>query len=330
MKKLMLLAAVAAGLMVFGAGPAGAATNCAFTTKGATMTLTASCNTDETIVIPNGMTLDGKNRTITATDPASGHFVGAVVRNGGAVANVKNLVIDGNFTVNACDAGNDRLRGIMFEGASGSITKNTVLGITQPSSGCQEGNAIEVRNAPFDGTHPNTQTVDVSKNTVADWQKTGILANGDVNVSMTDNSISASADGPSYLAANSIQLGFGAIGDIEHNTLEGNQWCGASDDVATGILLYDSGAATVSHNTITGNSDVGIYVGSDNAVVDHNKVTDEGADCNQHGYDIGIGNYGSDLPGDPTTNNVDHNTVSGFDTPFEGPVGSHNKVKPSA
>src|SRR3954447_17926006 len=115
MKKLMLLAAAAAGLMVVGAGPAGAATNCAFTTKGTTMTLNANCTTDATILVPNGVTLDGKNRTITAVDPVAGHFVGAVVKNAGAVANVKNLVIDGNFTVDACDGGNDRLRGIMFD-----------------------------------------------------------------------------------------------------------------------------------------------------------------------------------------------------------------------
>ena len=79
-------------------------------------------------------------------------------------------------------------------------------------------------------------------------------------------------------------------------------------------------------NDIGGNSDIGIYIGSDNATVVQNNVTDDNsiADCNQHGYDIGIGNYGSDLPGDPNTNTVDHNTVTGFDTQYDGPVGVHN------
>jgi parallel beta-helix repeat protein len=174
-----------------------------------------------------------------------------------------------------------------------------------------------------------TQTVSVDHNTVTGFMKTGILANCDVNVSIDHNSIGASAN-QAALAANSIQLGFGATGSIDHNDLDGNQWCGASDDVATGILLYDSGPAQVSENKIGGNSDVGIYDGSGNTTVDHNKVTDTGADCNSHGYDIGIGNYGSDDgTGDATTNDVNHNTVSGFDTPYDGPVGSHNKVKPA-
>jgi parallel beta-helix repeat protein len=247
-------------------------------------------------------------------------------KNGGSVANVKNLNIVGNFNVDACDAGADRLRGIMFDGASGSITKNTVSDVTQPNSGCQEGNSIEVRN--FDS--PGTKSVEVSKNVITDWMKTGIVANGDVDVKISDNEIGPSAN-VGHLAANGIQLGFGARGTIDHNDVAGSQWCGASDDVATGILLYENGPAIVEHNTISSNSDVGIYVGGDNTVVQHNKVVDEGVDCNVNGYDIGIGNYGDDqLGGDPTTNTVDHNTVSGFDTPFDGPVGTHNKVKPSA
>lgn len=50
------------------------------------------------------------------------------------------------------------------------------------------------------------------------------------------------------------------------------------------------------------------------------------ADCNTHGYDIGIGNYGL---ADPTTNDVNHNNVRNFDTPYDGPVGGHNKGKPA-
>jgi len=326
MKKLLALAAVAAGIAGLQAGTALSSNNCSFTVKGPTMSLNADCTTTTTILVPNGVTLDGKNHTINAFDPAGDHFKGAVVQAGGTWAAVQNLTIAGHFTQDVCDAGGDRLRGILFDGASGTITHDTVTGITQPSSGCQEGNAIEVRNAPFDGTHPATKMVKVDHNSVSTWQKTGILANGDVAVSIDHNTIGASADQPNEIAGNSIQLGFGATGSIDHNTITGNQWCGASDDAATGILLYDSGQANVNHNDIGGNSDIGIYIGSDNATVDHNNVTDDNsiADCNTHGYDIGIGNYGSDLPGDPTTNTVEHNTVTGFDTQYEGPVGSHN------
>src|SRR3712207_8069880 len=46
------------------------------------------CMTDTSIVIPNGYTLDGGGHTITAVDPVGGHFVGGVIQNGGATANV--------------------------------------------------------------------------------------------------------------------------------------------------------------------------------------------------------------------------------------------------
>jgi hypothetical protein len=199
-----------------------------------------------------------------------------------------------------------------------------VINVTQVGSGCQEGNSIEARNC--DGA-PHTN-VKIDHNTVSGWMKTGILANCDVTASIDHNSISSSAN-QQWLAANSIQLGFGAEGSIDHNDLAGNQWCGTSDDTAaTGILLFENGPATVDHNKIGGNSDVGIYAGGDNTEVAHNEVSDDPsiADCNAFGYDIGIGNYGST---DPTTNDVTHNTVSGFDTPFDGPFGAHNKVKPS-
>jgi hypothetical protein len=321
LKKFLLLAAVVAGVAALQAGAASSANNCTFTTKGTTMSLNGNCTTDSTLLVPNGYTLDGKGKTITGVDPVGGHFTGAVVANAGSTANVKNLTVTVSNLANVCDAGAARLRGIMFDGASGQITHNTVVNVTQAASGCQEGNSIEARNC--DGApHTNVQ---IDHNTVTGFMKTGILTNCDVTVSMDHNDIGASAN-QAYLAANSIQLGFGAGGSIDHNNLDGNQWCGPSDDVATGMLLFSNGPASVDHNKIGGNSDVGIYAGGDNTSVTHNDVKDSGADCNVNGYDIGIGNYGD---ADPTTNDVSFNSVSGFDVPFDGPVGSHNKVKPS-
>lgn len=106
------------------------------------MTLDSDCTTDATILIPDGFTLDGKRNMITAQDPpAAGHFTGAVIQNGGLTAYVIDLVVVANNLANQCDAGADRLRGIMFEGAPGSILHNTIAGINQGASGRQEGNA---------------------------------------------------------------------------------------------------------------------------------------------------------------------------------------------
>ena len=208
-----------------------ATTTCIFTTFGTTMTLNGDCTTDATILVPDGFTFDGAGHTITAVNPSSGHFVGAVVKNAGATANVKNLRVTASGLANVCDGGADRLRGIMFESASGSINNNVVTNINQGASGCQEGNAIEVRNEPFDGTHPNTKTVTMNNNVVTNYQKTGILANGDVNVLVANNVVTGA--GPvNYIAQNGIQLGFGATGEVRGNTISNNFYTGCSNQDA--------------------------------------------------------------------------------------------------
>jgi hypothetical protein len=298
------------------------ANNCQFAVSGTTMTLLADCTTTATISIPNGFTLDGNGYSITAEDPASGTFTGAVVRNAGAEAHVTNLTVRADGLAIACHASSPvdlRLRGILFDGASGSITYSTVDDINQGASGCQEGNAIEVRNAPFDGTHPNTQTVEVAHNVVTDYQKGGIIANGDVEVSIHHNQVGASAT-QANLAANAVQIGFGGGGEIVHNQIAGNSWC-CESAAATAVLLFDTApGVVVSKNNIGGNADIGIYIFTDDAIVDNNKVFESGADGF---YDIGIGNYGD---GSSVTNNK----VGGYDTPYEGVSDGNNKAVPSS
>lgn len=292
-----------------------ATTDCTFTTTGTTMKLDADCTTDGTILIPDGFTLDGKNHTITAVDPPADHFRGAVVRNAGTTAHVKNLGVTASNLANVCDAGDDRLRGIMFDGASGTIEKNNVFDLRQVDSGCQEGNSIEVRNAPFDGTHPNTQTVVIKQNDIADFMKTGIVTNGDVDVKVEHNDIGPSAN-QDYLAANSIQVGFGAIGEVKNNDAAGNSWC-CNPYAATGILVFDADGADVNHNDVNGNADVGIYFElSDGGAIQHNKVYESGPDGPT---DVGIGDYG-------VGNDNRQNDVCGYDTPYEGNAGTQNKV----
>lgn len=298
-----------------------ASTTCTFTTVGTTMTLDADCTTDTTIPIPDGYTLDGNGFTITAVDPSGDHFRGAVVTNAGGIAHVEHLTVNASGLANVCDGGADRLRGIMFDGASGTIAHNVVMNINQGPSGCQEGNAIEVRNAPYDGTHPATQTVEIFGNKITDYQKTGIVANGDVAVSVDNNQLSASAT-QANLAANGIQLGFGATGSVHNNNVDGNQWCGPSAYVATAILVYAGGDnIQISHNNIRGNSDVGIHLEADNVIVDNNRIFDGSGDCNQFGYDYGLGNWGSN-------NLVTNNKARGFDIPYDGVTEGKNKIIP--
>ncbi len=290
-------------------------------------TLKNDCTTDMTILVPDGYTLDGKGHTVKAVDPSGDHFKGAVIANSGSEAHVTNLTVEASGLANVCDAGADRLRGIMFEGASGSITHTTVRNINQGASGCQEGNAIEVRNAPFDGTHPDTQSVEIAHNNIEHYQKTGIVCNGDVNCNIHNNKV-GSAELPNSLAANSIQLGFGALGSVVQNQVDGNQWCGPSDFVATAILLFETGASDISKNIIGGNSDVGIYALANNTTINNNKVSDDQgiADCNQFDYDIGIGDYDNFTSNPADDNSVTNNKVSGFTTLYDEVAGGKNKA----
>lgn len=318
--RLAVFTVVLAALTLLYSAPALAVTDCTFTTAVNTMKLDGDCMTDATILIPDGFTLDGKGHTITAVDPAGGHFTGAVVANAGANASVKNLTVTVAGLSNVCDADDNRLRGILLEGASGSITHNNVIGINQGPSGCQEGNAIEVRNEPFDGTHPNTLFVEIAHNTVTDYQKTGIVANGDVDVNIHHNAVGASAT-QENLAANSIQLGYGAMGSAAHNNIEGNQWMGTSDYAATAVLVYLADGVEVSNNNIRGNSDIGVYFYANNGTVHNNRIFDEGPDHPNSGYDYGLGNWG-------TNNSVTNNKVRGFEIPYDGMTGGNNKAIP--
>lgn len=286
--------------------------------RGNTVTLTQDVTTDETIEIPDGFTLNGAGHTITAVDPAGDHFRGPVVTNAGATANVKNLTVRVAGLKNACDSGGDRLRGIMFEGASGFIRNCKVIGINQGASGCQEGNGIEVRNAPFDGSHPSTVFVEISNNTIKGYQKTGIVANGDVNVTVRNNRVGDSAT-QQNLAANSIQLGFGAQGSVKFNNVDGNQWLGASNFAASALLLFAVDDVDVIQNNVRGNSDVGLFaVLVSNSNFDNNKIYDKGQD-GPHG-DFGIANVAG------SNNSFTNNKIKGFDTPLFGVNQGNNKV----
>jgi len=207
------------------------------------MVLIADCTTDTTILVPHGVTLDGNGHTITAMHPTAGHFMGAVIRNdpSATVIYVTNLNINGAFTVDACDAGNDRLRGILLDGAGGTVTNVQVVDIRQGTqSGCQEGNAIEARNfdANLNAVTPRVR-VTISDNVVRRYQKTGIIANGGVDAIIGRNIVEGV--GPvDFIAQNGIQIGFGATALVSANTVSGNNYT-PNTFFACGTLIVEAG-----------------------------------------------------------------------------------------
>src|SRR4051812_8559912 len=204
-------------------GRAEAADQCLFrVSAGHLWTLDADCTVDASIVIPDGFTLDGAQHTIIAIDPPDGAFRGGVIVAGGASASVINTVISAVLLADVCQEGQDRLRGIFFNGAAGVIRGNTIVNINKGQSACPEGNGLEVRNIDLSG--PAT-TVDISENVIEGFQKTGIVVSGNVDVAIRANSV-----GPSsvqrLMVTNGIQIGTGARASIEGNTVAGNSWTG--------------------------------------------------------------------------------------------------------
>ncbi len=293
--------------LIVASSSADAATTCAFDVTGTTMALTGDCTTDATLLIPDGFTLDGRNFTITATDPGGDHFRGAVVANAGASASIVDTRITALALADVCDSGPGRLRGVFFDGASGAIRRNIVTGLNQGVSRCQEGNAIEVRSL---ARGEQAVTVEIDHNVIEGYQKSGVVATGDVDVWIHHNRIGASAAQES-VAANAVQVGYGAWAFLSENRIAANTWSGfpATTDAATAVLLFRAApGTTVTGNTIEGNGDVGIYISADGVVVSGNEVVKEGPD--RVGYDIGIADYG-------TGNRVTGNTVRGYQVPYD-------------
>jgi parallel beta-helix repeat protein len=280
MKQIAVGVLATLGLCSVNVAGAHAETDCVFTTLGNTMVLTASCATDATLVVPNGMTLEGAGRTITARDPEGGHFLGAVIKNAGPVAHVRNLVIDTESLISACDPGapvDSRLRGIFLESASGTVVGNTVRNIRQVNSGCQEGSGIEVRNPPYDGTHPGTRQVHITGNRVSAYQKTGILVVGDVDAEIYLNRVTGL--GPvNFIAQNGIQVSAGARATLKLNHVEGNEYLPEST-VSTGILLFGAAPQTEVALNHVDRCEVGVaLLDTSDAAIEANKIAEASAE----------------------------------------------------
>lgn len=277
---------------------------CQFINAGKLMILQKDCSTSTTILIPDGFTLVGNGHTITAINPAADHFRGAIVKNSGKTANVTGLTLTTKNLSDVCDEGDDRLRGIYFINASGSISGNTVNEINQGSSGCQEGNAIEARATNFDTiilSEPMTvPSVKITSNRINHYQKTGILATGYINVDINTNTITGL--GPiNYIAQNGIQASFGASGQIINNTISANSYTPATV-TSTGMLIYAPGNIKQILGNKINTSDIGMYLSGING------STVSGNTTNQNIFDgIALTN---DI-GTPTNNQVSGNTSSG-------------------
>jgi len=293
---------------------------CAATLDDSTVTLTADCTTEQTVWIPDGYTLDGAEHVLTAVDARERGFRGAVLSSLGTTAHVRAVTVAARgLSELVCDGGSARLRGILFEGASGSIVDSVVLDVNQKAGegGCQEGVGIEVRNAV---DAESVVKVEVLRNRVERYQKAGIVGTGKVELSLEDNRVDGGGPVP-FIARNGIQLSDGATGRMVGNTVKGNAYTG---DTATGSGILIAGGpyygmalcedVVIFENTLEDN-DVGINLSqgaanggppptSTRLQVTRNRVTHAGPVTNGYPYQAGI----SDLGG---ANLISQNRVDG-------------------
>jgi autotransporter-associated beta strand protein len=253
------------GIVALVSARAWAADDCVFVAGHDSWSLRASCTTDATLVVPVSR-LDGRGFTITAVDPPGGHFLGAVVRSGGPELNVFRLRVTTAALANLCDPSDDRLAGILLDGARGGVTFSSVVAINQGPSGCQEGNGIVARNAV--GARPVDVRLD--GNAVTGYQKTGILVTGAVRASVAGNQVDGGGATGS-IARNGIQIGGGASAAVRFNRISGNSFTGATT-VGAGVLVIGgphhgmplTTDVDITNNAITG-ADVGVYLDNSEA-----------------------------------------------------------------
>jgi len=268
-----------------------------------TIDLAGDVTTSQTAYVYDGYTVNGNGHTLTAQSPTP--WVGAVLRNDGTSMNLADLTVTGQNLGGACDSGDSRLMGVYFKDAGGSITNTSITGITQ-GDGCQEGIALYIK-----GTDGQPHAVTADDVTVRNFQKGGVTVTGsgaDLTLTNSDIGPAGQADGSSMsqlIAANGLQISFGATATVHHTTVAGNEWDVDGNWSSTAVLIYQAAGADFTQNTVNGaDTDEGVYVsGSNNVTVTDNTIertvsADEVLDLWGIGVDLGDGGNSNTLVAD--------------------------------
>jgi hypothetical protein len=222
-----------------------------------------------------GFFRDGINMTAAMIDPA-GTVSGSVDATG---CNIAVYYDTGVGTVDHANIFGSNYFGVLVNGDASivavNITNNAIHDIGErPLNGTQHGAGIYYRSFFAGGS----ATGGVSGNTLTNYQKGGIVANGEgTNVTISGNTVTG--QGPVlYIAQNGIQVGYGASATVSSNIVTGNSYTGPNQASSGGILVVggpgfgtcpDGNACPytvqthIVANTLTGN-DVGVWLANDN------------------------------------------------------------------
>jgi hypothetical protein len=184
-----------------------------------------------------------------------------------------NLTIDG-LSAAPSGCGTPDYIGVYYRNASGRIDSLAIRNIKlgTGSEGCQTGLGIFVQSG-----HGGSSRVDILNNSLHDYQKNGITANeAGTHISIEGNAISGFGES-TIIAQNGIQVGFGADGEVESNSVINHIFTGCADpntcgsNAAANILITGSDGVEVSHNT-TGKAQLNIYYEGNKGEVSNNTI----------------------------------------------------------
>lgn len=257
MKKLFLLAAAT----LFASQNAAATTTCTFLKSSKAWLLQSTCTTDETLVIPNGVTLNGQGFKITALDPPGGNFQGPILTNGGTVANFQNLILRTHSTMaDICNPDAGKIIGILINRAASTVSNvNITMNKAAGASVCDEGVAIRAQSVPFDPKRTFVK-VTVKGSTLNYNQKTALEIDGNISVRLESNVIKGDTDQNGVpMVRRGIHVANKAKAFILNNEVIRNIQNSPGGGLSYGIYLENAGQSTVQTNTLNYN-DVAIVV----------------------------------------------------------------------
>ena len=288
-------------------------------------TLTQDVSTFTTITMPNDATLDGAGYTITAVEDATHpNFPGPVLASAvgtdlaPAELDIKNLDITTVGFGNGNSGG--LLNGIYMYRAGGSLTNVSVNGISH-GNGVQEGNAISIRNrVTLDNIDVPRATVTLDNIDITNYQKTGLLLDGNLKFAVTDARIGQGA-GPTGLAnpgigANSLQISRGASGTVTDATIKLN-----SHEVATGVLLHNARNVDFDRVTVDGPATAytGVNVANSSHTIDTNFTMRDSNVTAATSAEGSVGVYAGGTPASVTATVID-TSVTGWTKATDGNV----------
>lgn len=254
---------------------------------------------------PTGFMRDSTNLTAAVIDPST-TVTGDVDATG---CNIGVYFDTGTGLINGANIHGANYFGVVVNGAAVDVISSLIHDIGEsPLNGDQHGVAIYY-------AYGSTSSGTIAGNTISNYQKGGIVANGSgVSVAIRNNVVTG--QGPvDWIAQNGIQIGWGASASVMWNTVSDNSYTGTST-VSGGIIVvggpgYGDGSPYTTGTQIVGNTvvdnDIGIWLTNladwagdpattaTNVKVVNNTISNAGLnnDYGAFGYQAGVADQGN-------------------------------------